>query len=219
VRRLPRLCLALLVSLIGLNGAAIRAVEGGADLTPIRLYFPFVGVGSGAPVADGLPALADFVTAVANGEAGVVRGVYVPVRFALPVRQQPAGEAAYVSSEDGVVTQFGLAAGFGVTGLLAHNYLAGARFFELIEADALVLVFGDGGLKTYAVSDIQRYRALQPYSPYSDFVDLETGAPLSATDLFLRVYVGDDHVTFQTCIELDGNPIGGRLFVIATPTP
>jgi hypothetical protein len=35
--------------------------------------------------------------------------------------------------------------------------------------------------------------------------------------MFKRVYFGDRHVTFQTCIEKDGALSWGRLFIIAVP--
>ena len=204
----------LLAGVLGL--AVMRALPALAEAATHRAYLPLIATG-GTDDAHHLPTLMDFIALVQDGEAEVIRGVYVSQVLALPVRQQPVDDPTYVSSESDTVTQFGMASGFGVTGLLAHNYLAGARFFELAHGQPVDVVFGDGATKSYTVSEVQRYRALQPYSPYSDFVDLSTGAQLSATDLFLRVYVGDDHVTFQTCIELDGNPSGGRLFVIATP--
>jgi hypothetical protein len=201
-----------------LSVAAVRALPALAEAPAARVYLPFLAAG-GTVDASGLPRLADFIASVRNGDAQMIRGVYVSQVLALAVRQQPGGDPTYISNEAEAVTQFGMASGFGVTGLLAHNYLAGARFFELASGQPVNIVFGDGATKTYLVDRVQRYRALQPYSPYSDFIDLDTGARLSATDLFLRVYVGLDHVTFQTCIEIDGNPSGGRLFVIATPAP
>ncbi|MGQ0604781.1 MAG: hypothetical protein ACT4QE_24130 [Anaerolineales bacterium] len=184
----------------------------------LAVYLPLVAT-DGTVDASRLPTLAEFIASVQDGQATVIRGVYVSEVLALPVQQQPGNDPTYVSADSGVVTQFGMASGFGVTGLLAHNYLAGSYFFELENGHPVSVVFGDGATKTYVVNNVQRYRALQPYSPYSDFIDLDTGEQLSATDLFLRVYTGIDHVTFQTCIELDGDPSGGRLFVIATPTP
>jgi hypothetical protein len=35
--------------------------------------------------------------------------------------------------------------------------------------------------------------------------------------MFKRVYFSNRHVTFQTCIEAEGNLSWGRLFVIAVP--
>jgi len=40
---------------------------------------------------------------------------------------------------------------------------------------------------------------------------------LTAEQLFNRVYRGDRHVTFQTCIDANGDISWGRLFVIAIP--
>jgi len=56
-----------------------------------------------------LPKFADFSKTVQNGEAGALRGVYVADVLALPIVQQPASNAGYVSLDDGKATQFSLA--------------------------------------------------------------------------------------------------------------
>lgn len=164
-----------------------------------------------------LPAFTDFVQAVRNGESGVLRGVYVPGLLALPVVQQPAGNAGYVSYNDGEVTQFGMAAQYGTMGLLAHNYLSGRQFSQLVAGQEVRLVYGNGRIETFVVTEVLRYQALQPTSPYSSFRNLDEEETLSAEGMFKRVYFGDRHVTFQTCIEAEGDLSWGRLFVIAVP--
>ena len=39
----------------------------------------------------------------------------------------------------------------------------------------------------------------------------------AAGQMFKRAYLGDRHVTFQTCLEAYGNNSWGRLFIIAVP--
>lgn len=199
--------------------AAALPVTGEAAQTTYTIYLPMVvnGASVATPSAAPMPSSDAFIASVADGQAGVVRGVYVPGVLALPVRQQPADNPTYVSPESGVATQFAAAASFGVTGLLAHNTLAGADFFKLAEAQDVLIVYGDGAVKLYRVTAIYRYHALDPYSPYSDFVNLNTGETESVGDVFMQVYTGGDHVTFQTCIANNGNASWGRLFVIATP--
>jgi hypothetical protein len=185
-----------------------------------QIYLPLMvngATGGMTPAAPQMPSSEAFIASVADGQAGVVRGVYVPGVLALPVRQQPADNSTYVSPEVGTATQFASAAALGVTGLLAHNYLAGAEFFKLAAGQDVQIVYGDGAVKLYRVTAIYRYQALDPYSPYSDFVDLSTGETKSVGEVFTQVYTGGDHVTFQTCIANNGNPSWGRLFVIATP--
>src|SRR5512133_2745524 len=117
-----------------------------------------------------LPAdLVNFVQSVQNGQANQLAGVYVENSFALPVVQQPADQPVYVSDKPGVVTQFGMAAQYGSTGLLAHNTLAGSVFSSLEVGQQIALVYGAGGVRFYTVKEIRRYRALQPESPYSFF--------------------------------------------------
>ena len=169
------------------------------------------------PQAPPLPVLDAFVTSVMNGQANVLQGVYVPGVLALTIEQQPESDPGYISTRLGVATQFRLASSFGVKGLLAHNFASGADFFNLTADQEVYLVYGDGTVNTYAVTQNYRFQALDPNSPSSQFVNLEDNTLLSAADVFVLVYTGDDHVTFQTCINNDGLSTWGRLFVMGMP--
>lgn len=163
--------------------------------------------------------LNDFVNAVKNGDAGVVRGIYADGLFALPVVQQPASNAGFVSTQAETLTQFGLAAQNETFGFLAHNYLSGQYYFKLAPGQEIVMVYGDGSLKYFKVTALKRYQALKPTSPYSDFKDLETGQTLTSTGLFGLIYKRPGQMVLQTCIDANGNSSWGRLFVIAEPEP
>jgi hypothetical protein len=169
--------------------------------------------------SEALPAFSEFSKSVQNHQAGVLRGVYVSDVLALPIIQQPAGNAGYVSLNDGEITQFGMAAKFGNVGLLAHNNLSGRLFSKLAVSQEVRLVYGDGQVEYFVIKQILKYQALQPTSPYSSFRDLTNDENLTAEQLFNKVYRGDRHVTFQTCIEANGNLSWGRLFVVAEPRP
>lgn len=164
-----------------------------------------------------LPNFSDFSSSVQNGRADHVRGVFVPNEFALPVEQQPYGNPGFVTSYQGYLTQFRMANQYGNVGLLAHNYLSGEKFFNLDMGDEVRLVNGDGSVEYFVVNEILEYQALQPHSPYSSFRNLKNDEILSVEKMFKRVFFGDRHVTFQTCIEKDGEKSWGRLFVIAIP--
>lgn len=164
-----------------------------------------------------LPNFSTFVESVQDGKTGVLAGVYVPHEFALPVVQQPVGNPGYVSQSRDVITQFEMAAEVGNIGLLAHNNLAGQEFTNLSLGDEVRLVYGDGKVEYFIVTQMLRYQALQPYSPYSEFRDLETSQTITAEELFRKVYRGDRHVTFQVCIAANGTDAWGRLFIIAQP--
>ncbi len=165
-----------------------------------------------------LPSLREFITTVTNGDETVVVGVYVPRVFALPVVQQPDGDFGYVSMNPEALTQFQLADENHVIGLLAHNYLSGRLFFNLIEGQRIVIVKGDGSHRTYQVTGAYRFKKLDPDSNTSKYIDLSTGKELSTRQVFNRFYrVGAPHVTFQTCLEQDGNLVWGLLFVVALP--
>lgn len=166
----------------------------------------------------GKPPFDRFVEQVKNGNSSQIVGVYVENVLALRVVQQPTSNPAFVSNIKGTATQFLLAYTVaGNIGLLAHNYLSGGLFFQLKPGDVVQIVYGDGAVWDYEVGDIQEYQALNPNSPTSDFVNLTTGETLSANDLFNRIYSGQHHLAFQTCIRRDNLDTWGRLFVIAPP--
>lgn len=164
-----------------------------------------------------MPSLPAFVEQVETG-SGEVRGLYVQGVMAAAVVDQPAGRPGYVSLRPDAVTRFALASQYGSLGLLAHNTLAGERFFELRLGQPLVVVRGDGRLERYRVTALRRFRALQPNSPYSTFEDLDAPGHLwTATELFYEIYAHEGRLVLQTCIAADGIDTWGRLFVIAVP--
>ena len=166
-----------------------------------------------------LQSLETFAHSLANGRSQQLVGVSSPNVMSFPVVQQPSGNAAFVSTKANVLTQFGAASQYGSTGLLAHNTLAGANFYNFKLGDVISVVYGDGTINLYKVSQIQMYQALDPYSPYSNFVDLANpGVTLSSTDLFYRTYGLGSHVlVLQTCLSRNGNDSWGRTFIIASP--
>jgi hypothetical protein len=165
-----------------------------------------------------LPPFADFSKTVQNGDARMLRGVYVDDVLALPIIQQPSGSPAFVSNNDGEITQFGMPSQYGNIGLLAHNHLSGKLFADLAVGKQVRIVYGDGKIETFVITKVLRYQALQPTSAYSSFRNLDKDEEnLSADQMFRLAYLGDRHITFQTCIDAYGNPSWGRLFVIAEP--
>jgi hypothetical protein len=182
----------------------------------ISLFFnPVSALADSNQVA--LPNFTDFSRIVQNGEADVLRGVYVADALALPVVQQPYGNPGYVSNYEGQVTQFSMASQFGNLGLLAHNHLAGKSFSRLSVGQEVRLIYGNGKVEYFVITEILGYQALQPNNVRSAFRDLATDETITADQLFKRVYMGDRHVTFQTCIEENGDLSWGRLFIVATP--
>src|SRR5688572_26268930 len=164
-----------------------------------------------------LPDFTVFSQAVQNGKADSLRGVYVSNVLALPVVQQPSGDAGYVSRKDSQATQFAMASQFGNVGLLAHNYLSGKSFSKIAVGQEVRLVYGDGRVEYFIVAEVLQYQALQPNSPWSSFRNLHDNTTLNTEQMFKRVYGGDRHLTFQTCIQAEGISSWGRLFVVAVP--
>jgi hypothetical protein len=164
-----------------------------------------------------LPDFRDFAQPVENSDVNTLSGVYVPNVLALPVIQQPSGDDGYVSNKDDQTTQFAMASQFGSVGLLAHNYLSGRFFSELAVGQEVRLVYGNGRVEYFVITEILRYQALEPNSQLSSFRSLDHSEILSAEQMFKRVYAGERHVTFQTCIAANGTVSWGRLFVVAEP--
>lgn len=189
-----------------------------ADLGDLRYVLEYrqnSAAGSWSPAFDAR--LTSFIQSVKNENSSAIKGIYVRDVLSMPVVQQPAGNAGWVSETDNAITQFGMASRYNTTGLLAHNTHAGAEFSQLKKGQIVVVINGKGELQRYKIATIYRFQALQPTNPYSDFIDLETNQKLSATDLFYQVYTGEHHLTFQTCIEQNGDSSWGRLFVLAYP--
>jgi hypothetical protein len=159
--------------------------------------------------------LIKYTAKLTNGRGNNVTGVYVKDVLAYPVTQQPSGSAAYVSSKRDVLTQFSSPKRYGTVGILAHNYLAGVSFYDLSRGQDIYVLYGDGTMAQYVVTDIRSFQALDPHSPYSDFVDLDTDTRHTAKSVFYQVYGNKDKLVLQTCIEMQGNGSWGRMFVIA----
>jgi hypothetical protein len=162
--------------------------------------------------------LRSFISQVNTGQEDLITGIFVSDVLAVNVVQQPTSNPGYISTADSTVTEFSMARDYGTIGMLAHNYLAGDLFFQLEESQTVYLVFGDSSVQKYTIVDILSYQALQPNSPYSNFLNLENSNEyLSAADLFYKVYQQDDALVLQTCIANQGVESWGRLFVIAIP--
>jgi hypothetical protein len=200
----------------------IRAREGSSELLPttsLGLTNSPVSLQNGPSISvrPVFPGLGEFAGVVANGDPKQIVGVYIENQFSLPVIQQPDRQPAYVSEQDGLVTQFRLPSEYGTVGLLAHNYLSG-RLFELIQLDdEAVLLHGDGQGDVYRVIRIERYQAIDSTNPYSQFIDLTdlSGKQLSSGSLFKQIYTSPNQLVFQTCIAAYGDSSWGRLFITA----
>jgi hypothetical protein len=214
--------LATFLLILTLGTGAIPTPAGpGLSVTGVSSEFHRVAAQTSVieqPLAAQILPLDDFISQVVNGNAYQIVGVYSPQLFSLEVRQQPANNPGYVSSEPGIATQFSMASTYGSTGLLAHNTVSGEVFYDLIEGQLLLLVYGDGSLEYYRVAGLNSFQALSPSSPYSDFIALDSGgARLDASQLFTQIYSVQNRLVLQTCIANDGNPNWGRFFVTATP--
>jgi len=163
------------------------------------------------------PALDQFINQIKNGNGSQVVGIFVEGNMALTVVQQPSGNAGYVNESYGTATYFAMVRQYtGNDGLLAHNYLSGGQFFYLWGGQSIYLIYGNGQYRSYSVNSIKQYQATDPLSPYSNFIDLNSGATLDSTALFYSVYGGSLRLTLQTCINRDGDPSWGRYFVISS---
>jgi len=108
-----------------------------------------------------------------------------------------------------------MASSYLIVGLLAHNFLAGAQFFNLQLNQQIILVLGDGSLEYYKVSDIQTYQALSPTNPYSNFISPDGQKTLSSEEVYKQVYEKGNQLVFQNCIQKGNDDSWGRLFGLA----
>jgi hypothetical protein len=179
------------------------------------LIFQFIPVKAAG--GKSLPEFSDFITTVLDGRSGVVSGVYVPGVMAYKVVQQSASNPGYVSPTVGIITQFSMAIPYGVIGLLAHDNLAGENFIKLKPGQEVRIIYGDGKVAYYTINYLNRYKAIDSHSTNSNFADLNSGNVYTAAQIFNIYYQGGNQVTFQTCIEQNGDFSWGRLFITAIP--
>jgi hypothetical protein len=159
-----------------------------------------------------------FIDQVSGGRPGTeLSGVHVPGILALRVIQQPQNDPTFVSQDWGIATQFENAADYGVTGLLAHNYLSGELFYKLDLGQDINLVYRNGSTRRYQVTEVESYQKLDPSSLSSDLVELRSGKRFTTNQVFRRFYAGGDHVTFQTCLAGEGISNWGLVFIVARP--
>jgi len=153
-----------------------------------------------------------------NDPSGLLYELYIDRHTSFRIVQQPIGEGNFVTNLPDFVTEFQMASDYGTIGILAHNYLAGQYFFQISRGQKLKLIYSDESTSSFIVTKVQQYQALSPNSPTSDFVNLDTGEYLTASQLFNRIYSNQTgNLILQTCIFNDQNPTWGRLFVIAEP--
>jgi hypothetical protein len=184
------------------------------EVEPGEVYFSSDPVDEPDPTD---PSLDLFVQSIYNGETDLIVGVYVQGVLELPVLQQPQDNVAYVSDQDGSVTQFQSPARYGITGFLAHNYLSGQTFYEIGINDVIQVVYGSGEIQSYQVSIISDYQRLSRGDLRSDFRNILTGEILSTPELFDRYYRGEHHLTLQTCLEGEGYSNYGVRMIYANP--
>lgn len=163
--------------------------------------------------------LKSFISPLINHRPEEVVGIYAHGSFALPVTQQPEGNANFVSSAPEAITQYHLAHQYGSIGLLAHNYLSGSHFYRLERNQEITVVFGDGRMRNYRIKQLRSYQAVQPRNLYSKFIDLSssTREEYSSSDLFDQIYGSNHRLVLQTCIKVGDQMSWGRFFVIADP--
>jgi hypothetical protein len=205
------------LSLIAPSPTVFIPATGFSPSPTVRRIDPFSLFPSVSETGKTPPSLSDFILTVENGDRSVVRGVYAPGILASPVIQQPEGDLRYISEKPGRVTEFQASSYYGIIGLLAHNYLAGKKFYLLAPGDEVVIIFGDGSTQSYQVAGSYEYQSLDPGNPYGDYLDLSNRRERSLLQVFRRFYQGPHKVTFQTCLERDGDLEWGVYFVVAEP--
>ena len=147
-----------------------------------------------------------------------LRELHIKNLVSLQITQQPPQNSNFVTPLPNYVTEFQTASTYGTIGLLAHNFLAGQYFFEILPGQEIELLYSDNQTEKFVVTQVKKYQALSPNSPSSDFTDLTTGEYFTASQLFKKIYKKQTgHLVLQTCIYANQNPTWGRLFIIAEP--
>lgn len=202
---------AVVIPVIDVAEASENAVDFSADDAAFE-----AAALANAEAATEMAVFDDFVASVINGNRGLVSGIYVQDALAIPILQQPSGNPGHITMQAGAATQFGMASDYGAIGIIAHNFLVGNQFFELQAGMEVYVVFGDGSYDVYLITEIRRFQALSPNSPYSNFLDLDNDNELlTGTQLFNQIYNQPGNLIFQTCIDNNGLSTWGRIFISA----
>jgi hypothetical protein len=147
---------------------------------------------------------------------GYETGIYAPGVFAFPITQQPEDQNLYVSVKRNLVTLFRAAQNNGITGLLAHNFLAGAFFYNLELGQEVWLVEGNEKSQVYQITGIEQFQKIERGAD-DVFIDLQTKESLSVSEVFDRFYTGEPRLVLQTCLEKDGDLNWGLTFFVGEP--
>lgn len=159
----------------------------------------------------------DFLDRFLKDYIGEASWVSIESGFSLPIIQQPTGESSFVSTRANIITQFNSPGTYGVTGLLAHNYLSGKEFYSLEIGQKVTVTYGEGIERNYKIVSIDRFKKIDRTSIYSNLVEVETNKEYSSTEVFNRFYNGSHRLVFQTCLEKDGRLDWGLVFITAEP--
>lgn len=139
--------------------------------------------------------------------------------FNADIIQQPKSSPAFVADGD-YFTQFSLTKD-GVIGLLVEANSLGPEVKKLKAGDAFEVTSNNGQTETFIVDGNYSYGVLDPYNPYSSFVDAR-GQSIAMKSIFEKFYtrktddnILKDKVVLQTCIlNPQGTPIG-RYFTVS----
>jgi len=112
--------------------------------------------------------------------------------FDLAVVQQ--ADEHDIPASDGVVAQYLWATKYSTLGFMAHDYLAGAHFYNLSIGDMLIVTMADGEQENYRVSSIQIFGHNANRTEF-----YRDGATYSTAEYFNMIYTGARHVILQTC--------------------
>ncbi|CAK0778577.1 exported hypothetical protein [Gammaproteobacteria bacterium] len=135
--------------------------------------------------------------------------IFLPVLFSTPsisftnhtfAIANQNGDPNYISSAHNTVTRYSLAKS---NAYLAHYAYAGQHFLEL--SVGAIIVSGE----QYTVKRIDRYTVSG-----SNYINQATGQVYSEGAVWNMYYLDPRLLILQTCITVNGDPVGGRLFVV-----
>jgi len=121
-----------------------------------------------------------------------------------------SGYGYSVTTDPAAVTFYDIAYSYPsqTIGILAHEDLAGASFYQLKQGDIITLDY----TRQFEVTDVLRYAATDPTSVWSSFVGAD-GIVIDPATMGQLIYNSGNALVLQTCFD-DGR---GRFFVIAEP--
>jgi hypothetical protein len=105
----------------------------------------------------------------------------------------------------------------GVTGLLAHNFLAGRAFYGLQIGTPIWIARSKDKVQMYKVASVELFQRITLPGEADRYIQLVNHREWTTSELFAHFYADRGRLVLQTCLARFGRLNWGLYFVVAEP--